>query len=55
MIHIEKNNKQNDSYNGFLLIEQLYQDWDGSDWVDDSKYTYTYDGNNNMIEWLIKW
>ena len=40
--------------NGFLLIEQLYQDWDGSGWVDDGKYTYTYDANNNMIEKLMQ-
>ena len=40
--------------NGFLLIEELRQDWDGSYWVNNYKYTYTYDVNNNMIEWLIQ-
>jgi hypothetical protein len=38
--------------NGFLLTEELWQEWDGSNWVNYSKDTYTYDGNNNMIEWL---
>ena len=40
--------------NGYLLIEQLYQDWDGSSWVDDWKHTYLYDLNNNKIERLIQ-
>jgi len=40
---------------GFLLIEVLYQDWDGSYWVNNYKHTYTYDVNNNMIEWLWQW
>ena len=38
--------------NGFLLIEELRQDWDGSNWIDSDKITYTYDVNNNMIEYL---
>ncbi|MCW8803978.1 MAG: DUF3836 domain-containing protein, partial [Ignavibacteriaceae bacterium] len=36
--------------NGFLLMEHTIQDWNGSNWVNDWRYTYTYDGNNNMIE-----
>ena len=40
--------------NGFLLIEEILQLWydPGSNWVDFGKYTYTYDVNNNLIEWL---
>ena len=40
--------------NGFLLIEELWQDWDGSNWVNDWMYTYTYDVNNNMIEQIYQ-
>ncbi len=36
--------------NGFLLIEEIYQNWDGSTWVNNEKYSYTYDGNNNLTE-----
>jgi hypothetical protein len=38
--------------NGFLLIESIEQDWDGSNWVNDWKELYTYDVNNNRIEYL---
>ena len=38
--------------NGFLLFEQTKQDWDGSNWVNLWKPTYTYDRSNNMIEEL---
>jgi len=31
--------------NGFLLIEELLQSWDGSNWVNSDKSTYTYDVN----------
>jgi hypothetical protein len=34
------------------MIEQLWQDWDGYNWVNDFKHTFTYDVNNNWIEWL---
>ncbi len=37
--------------NGFLLIEEIFQTWNGS-WVDSSKISYTYDGNNNLTEEL---
>ena len=37
--------------NGFLLIEELWQAWNGY-WVNDFKRIYTYDGNNNLIEML---
>ena len=40
--------------NGFLLTEELWQEWDDSNWVNDRMYTYTYDGNNNVIERLMK-
>ncbi len=40
--------------NGFLLVEHIEQYWDGSNWVNWWKYTYTYDGNNNMIEELFQ-
>ncbi len=38
--------------NGFLLTEELYQQWDGSNWVNNWKQSYTYDVNNNEIEQL---
>jgi hypothetical protein len=38
--------------NGFLLIERLRQTWVGSNWVNWSKITYSYDGNSNMTEQL---
>jgi hypothetical protein len=51
--------------NGFLLIEELWQSWDGSNWVNDFRETYTYDGNSNLIEtieqdwdganWINEW
>jgi hypothetical protein len=34
------------------MIEELYQNWDGSNWVNNFKHTYTYDVNNNLIEVL---
>ena len=37
---------------GFLLIEELQQNWDESNWVNTWMYTYTYDVNNNLIEVL---
>jgi len=33
----------------FLLEYYLYQTWDGTQWVNDRQYTYTYDANNNLI------
>ncbi len=41
--------------NGFLLIEELYQIWDGSNWVNIRKYTYTYDGNNMIESLRLQW
>ena len=38
--------------NGFLLIEIISQWWDGSAWVNNNKYSNTYDANNNLIERL---
>ena len=40
--------------NGFLLFESIEQDWDGSNWVNNRKWAYTYDGNNNRIEQLFQ-
>jgi hypothetical protein len=37
---------------GFLLTEELGQTWDGSNWANSSKARYTYDENNNMIEYV---
>jgi hypothetical protein len=34
------------------VIEELFQNWDGSDWLNQNKFTYTYDGNNNNVELL---
>ncbi len=36
--------------NGFLLGEDIYQNWDRSTWVNWIKVQFTYDGNNNLIE-----
>ena len=36
------------------MIEELWQNWDGSNWVNTDKYTYIYDVNNNMIENLYQ-
>lgn len=41
--------------NGFLLIEEFWQDWDGSTWVNYQKYISTYDLENNMIEKLYQY
>ena len=34
------------------MIEHLWQDWDGSTWVNNWKDRYVYDGNNNRIEYM---
>jgi len=36
--------------NGYLLIETIYQLWDGVNWVSDLWIQYTYDTNNLLIE-----
>jgi len=33
------------------MIEYLELAWEGSNWVNDHKWTYTYDGNN-LIEYM---
>lgn len=38
------------STNGYLLAERLWQDWNGSDWVNYRKDNYVYDDNDNLIE-----
>ncbi len=38
--------------NGFILIEELIQTWNGTAWVNSYKDSYTYDVNNNQTEWL---
>ena len=38
--------------NGFLLIEEIQQNWDDSIWVNSWKWTYTYDINSYLIEQL---
>ena len=40
--------------NGFLLIEEIYLNWNGSAWVNNFKQSYTYDGNNNLAEDLYQ-
>ncbi|HSD64633.1 MAG TPA: T9SS type A sorting domain-containing protein [Ignavibacteriaceae bacterium] len=35
--------------NGFYLIESIYQSWNGFDWKDSIKSSYTYE-NSNLIE-----
>ncbi len=38
--------------NGFLVVEHLYQNWNGSDWENTMKLTSSYDENNNGVEIL---
>ena len=38
----------------FLLIETLVEIWEGGIWVNDFKYTCSYDANGNMIEELCQ-
>jgi hypothetical protein len=40
--------------NGFLVIEYIQQEWDGSAWVNNEKYSFTYDGNNNRTEQIFQ-
>ena len=41
--------------NGFLLVEIIWQEWDGTAWVDSYKYSYSYDEiNNNLTEYLFQ-
>lgn len=35
---------------GFLQVQKIRQDWNGFNWVNSNKCSYTYDGNNNEIE-----
>jgi hypothetical protein len=35
--------------NNYLLAEKLQQRWSSSAWWNDTKHSYTYDGNNNLI------
>ena len=35
---------------GTITEPNLSQNWDGSDWVNNDKYLFTYDGNNNLTE-----
>ena len=44
---------QADTQNGYFLSETFEQTWDGADWVDDWKYTYSYDANYNCTEELL--
>ena len=34
------------------MIERLGQDWEGGNWVNDWKITFSYDANGNMVEEL---
>jgi hypothetical protein len=40
--------------NGYLLIETIFQSWNGSAWVNTDKNSFTYDGNNNLTELLYQ-
>ncbi|MEJ2614354.1 MAG: carbohydrate binding domain-containing protein [Ignavibacteriaceae bacterium] len=40
--------------NGFLLIEKIHQSWKGTEWVNSTKISYTYDENNNRTEYLLR-
>jgi len=42
------------TYNENNRIESLYKDWDGSNWVNTTKWTRTFDGNNNNTETLVQ-
>ncbi len=39
---------------GFLLIEYIIQEWDGTAWLNATKSSNTYDGNNNLTEVLFQ-
>ena len=39
---------------GYFLAEKLSQYWDGLNWVNASKDSFTYDGNSNLIEDLLQ-
>ena len=45
---------QVDTQNGFYLHEAFEQTWDGADWADDWKCTYSYDANHNCTEELAQ-
>jgi hypothetical protein len=36
------------------MTSRLYEDWDGSTWVNHDRFTYTYDSNGNMTSWLME-
>ena len=37
---------------GYLITEHIRQDWNGSDWVNSIRETYTYDNSEMLIERL---
>jgi len=36
------------------MIEELWKDWDGSNWVNKYEHTYSYNRNNKVIEQLVQ-
>ena len=40
--------------NGFLLIEELWQYWEGTSWTNSGKYINNYDGSDNLMESLYQ-
>ena len=40
--------------NGFLLVVENRQNWVNSAWENSSKFSYTYDANNNLTEMLYQ-
>ncbi|MCL4280399.1 MAG: hypothetical protein KJZ60_12090, partial [Ignavibacteriaceae bacterium] len=33
---------------GFLVVEIIWEEWNGSNWVKNYRYSYSYDGNDNL-------
>jgi len=33
---------------GFLVVEIIWEEWNGSSWVKNYRYSYSYDGNDNL-------
>lgn len=42
--------------NGFLLVENIRENWDGTKWIYNYMFAWIYDGNDNIIEYsFYRW
>ena len=42
--------------NGFLLVENIRERWDGAKWIYNYMFAWVYDGNDNIIEYsFFRW